>query len=231
RAARSKANLKVRQPLAKVLVKARSQAEREALERLKPQVLDELNVKDMAFVADDSEVVNYDVKPNFSRLGPKYGGQVRQAVAALTAADPNAVAQKALAGLAFVTDGFEFGPEDMAVTASNKPGLAVASEGGYTVALTTEVTPELAAEGLAREIVHRLQMMRRSAGFDIADYIVTYYRGAPEIAKVMRDHAPYIRQETLSRELVEGESPPQAYTERHQVDGYELVLGVRKEQA
>jgi len=164
RAARSQAGIKVRQPLAKVLVKVGSSKEREGLRRLMPQVLDELNVK-----------------------------------------------------------GLEFGDE----AEFDKPGYSVNSEGGYTAAVPTEISPELQAEGLAREIVHRLQMMRRSAGFDIADYITTYYQGEAYVRQVMEDFADYIKQETLSRELIEGTPEKGAFTESYKLGNYDILLGVK----
>jgi isoleucyl-tRNA synthetase len=100
---------------------------------------------------------------------------------------------------------------------------------GYAVLLDPNVTPDLADEGAARELVHRLQTMRRSAGFEIADYIVTYYQGGPTIQRVMSKHGPYIKQETLSRNLVEGVPSDGVYTERLRIAGEEAVLGVRRE--
>ena len=160
RAARSQAGIKVRQPLAKLLVKSRSKAERAALKRVEAQVLEEVNVKKLV-------------------LSSKYIPATTPAV------------------------------EPM-------------------VSLDTTITPELAAEGLAREIVHRLQTMRRSAGFDIADYIVTYYQGEAYIRQVMTDFADYIKQETLSRQLVEGVPEQGVFTESHKLAGYDILLGVKR---
>ena len=97
--------------------------------------------------------------------------------------------------------------------------------------LAPEITPELAAEGMARKLVHRLQTMRRAAGFDIADYISTYYQGDEYIRQIMQndDLANYIRQETLSRQLVSGEPTGDAYTESFKLSGHEVTLGVVKE--
>jgi isoleucyl-tRNA synthetase len=166
RNARAKAGIKVRQPLAKVLVWPRHPAEAEALHRLAPQVLDELNVKELAVAAEEA----------------------------------------ALQG----------------------EGLALAEEGGYAVALDTAITPELANEGLARDLVHRLQTMRKNAGFDIADYIATHYQGDADIARVLRQFEDYVRQETLSRELVEGPPPQDAYVEEHKLAGRSVRLAVKR---
>ncbi|HEY41235.1 MAG TPA: class I tRNA ligase family protein, partial [Dehalococcoidia bacterium] len=166
RAARSQAGIKVRQPLARVLIKTGTKRDEEGLERLSPQVLEELNVKSIEFTESEGEF--------------------------------------------------------------NKPDLTVSSEGGITVAMDCDITPELAAEGLAREIVHRLQTMRRSAGFDIADHITTYYNGVSYVKQVMTDWADYIKQETLSRELVEGVPEEGAFTESYKLSGHEIMLGVKR---
>ena len=167
RAARAKAGIKVRQPLSRVLVKVKSAAEREALQRLAYQILDELNVKEVEFA--EGEVTG------------------------------------------------------------DKPGYALAVEGDYWVAVATELSPELEAEGVAREVVRRLQTMRRSAGLDIADYIVTYYQGEAPIQQVMTKFADYIKQETLSRQLVLAPPPDGSYTEKHRVSDCEVLLGIKKE--
>ncbi len=166
RAARSQAGIKVRQPLAKVIVKVGSRQDREGLERLMPQVLEELNVKSLEFVDEAPEL--------------------------------------------------------------DKSGYAVNSEGGYTVAIPTEISPQLKAEGMAREIVRRLQAMRRSAGFDIADHIITYYQGDAYIREVMADFADYIKQETLSQQLIDGVPEEGVFTERQKISGYDILLGVKR---
>lgn len=96
------------------------------------------------------------------------------------------------------------------------------------MAIPTEITPELAAEGMAREIVHRLQTMRRSAGFDIADYIITCYQGDDYIRQVMGDFAGYIKQETLSQQLDEGVPEEGVFKESYKLGGYQVLLGVKK---
>ena len=100
--------------------------------------------------------------------------------------------------------------------------------GVHMVAVPTEISSELQAEGMAREVVHRLQVMRRSAGFDIADYIDTYYQGDDYIRQVMTDFADYIKQETLSRRLIEDVPQEGAYTESHKLGDREVLLGVKR---
>ncbi|MCJ7769628.1 MAG: DUF5915 domain-containing protein [Dehalococcoidales bacterium] len=96
------------------------------------------------------------------------------------------------------------------------------------MAIATEITPELAVEGLARDIVHRLQTMRRSAGFDIADYITTYYQGGAYIEQVMGTFGEYIKRETLSRELVDGIPGEGVFSEKFKLAGDEVMLAVTR---
>ncbi|MBI2857422.1 MAG: isoleucine--tRNA ligase, partial [Chloroflexi bacterium] len=108
-----------------------------------------------------------------------------------------------------------------------RPGYTAVTDGNHGAAVPSQVPPEMALEGLAREIVHRLQTMRRSAGFDIADHIVTYYQGSGYVRQVMTGFASYIRQETLSDELVAGRASDGAYTESARLNGQDISLGVK----
>ncbi|MDO8532363.1 MAG: isoleucine--tRNA ligase [Dehalococcoidia bacterium] len=229
RAARQKAKLKVRQPLAQALVRVRAPEEREVMQRLAPQVMEELNVKEIKLMEDESAVQEFQVKPNLPVLGPRYGKEMGKVAAALAKAPAADVAAKARAGFDVAVGDYTLKPDELLITASDRPGYATASEGGYLVAVSTVVTPELADEGLARELVHRIQTLRKSAGFDIADQIVTHYQGGEAVQRVMRTHADYIRQETLSRELATSAAPHGgAYSEEHDVEGEKVTLAVRK---
>ena len=228
RAARSKAGIKVRQPLGRALVKLSSVQEVELLTQVTPQVQDELNVKELARIDDETEVLELKLRPNTSLLGSKYGREMQRVVSALAAADPADVESRVTAGRELQLDGYTLESEEVSVERVDLEGYAVASEGGYVVAVTTDVSSELALEGLARELVHRVQNMRRSAGFDIADHIVTYYDGSPELDEVVTVQDEYIRQETLSQRLVKAQPPEGAYAETHRIDGLEVTLGVKK---
>lgn len=167
RSARSKAGIKVRQPLSRVIIKTRLKAEQEGLECLASQVLEELNVKRIEFISEEEELMNL-------------------------------------------------------------PLSSIVTEGGYGIAVDTEISEELKEEGLAREIVRCLQNMRRNAGFDIADYIVSYYHADSILSHVIEHLSAYIKQETLSRELVTPVPKLGIYVEKHRINGYEVVMGVRK---
>ncbi|MBA7677316.1 Isoleucine--tRNA ligase [subsurface metagenome] len=193
RAFRSKAGIKVRQPLAKAVFKVASRREQERLEKLKHQILDELNVKEIVFVDSMTELE----KPASEEI-------VRRTSRDAIIRPPTAEA-------------FVSGKAPVVVT-----------DGDYGASGPTEISPELASEGMAREIVHRLQTMRRSAGFDIADHIITYYEGDEYMRQVMESFADYIKQETLSRELNSGVPSEDVFTESYKLSGHDILLGVRR---
>ena len=214
RAARSKANLKVRQPVANVAFKLRSDEELALLGQVSPQVKDELNVKEITALQDVSSVANFEIKPNFQLLGPKYEKGVEQVAGAIKQADPAEVFRAVSANQQVPVGDFTFEPDEVVVVATDKEGFSVVTEQGYTAAVTTEITPDLEMEGHAREFVHIVQNIRRDAGFDIADRITTYYTGDAKLDEVVAAHGNYIRQETLSDDLVKGGPADGAHGER-----------------
>ena len=228
RAARSKAGLKVRQPLEHALVRLRSTDEVALLSQVAPQVQDELNVKQIEPVTDEGDVLEYKVQPNLRLLGPKYGAELRNIVAALNDANPADIHQQVRSGNPVAVNGVVLEPDEVLVETLDKDGYAVSNEGGYTVAVSTEVSETLRLEGDARELVHGIQNMRRSADFDIADHIVTYYESSPELDAVIAAHSDYIRQETLSQDLVSAKPADDAYTETLKVNSIEATVGVRR---
>ena len=251
RAARTKGGIKVRQPLERALVRLRSHAEAALLDHVADQVKEELNVKELVPFTDATDVAEFRVSADLSKLGPKHGPRtpdVAQALMRMSAGEVarsieagNSVEVRYIPGEAGAAGGkgaaaggrepesVSLLPGEVIVEAEAKPGYSLASDAGYTVAVTTEVGPELALEGLARELVHLVQNMRRSAGFGISDRIVTYYHGPEKLDEVVAKHGGYIRQETLSRELVNAAPGEGAHTESHEVNGLRTILGVKRE--
>ena len=227
RAARSKAGIKVRQPLERVLVKTRAASERDLLSAAAPQILDELNVGALEVVEDESALMEYVVMPNLRLLGPKYGAEVGAVRQALAQADAAAAADAMRAGRAIEAGGYSLEPDEALVTTEERDGLSTAVDAGYAVAVSTTITPELLLEGQARELVHRIQNMRRDAGFDIADYITTYYAGG-DLGDLVSAHGGYVKQETLSVDLVEGDAPSGAHTAEQRFDGLSATIGLVK---
>lgn len=158
------------------------------------------------------------------------GIKVRQPLSRLMVQVPTQAAVESIERLASEIAA-EVNVQTVEVTTPALPdGLEVVSERDVTVGLDTTLTPELVAEGMAREIVRRIQTMRKSAGFDISDRIATYYHGGEEIGRIMGGFGDYVRQETLSDELVAQAPPPEAFAEEHKLDGLEVTLGVMRVQ-
>ena len=228
--ARSDANLKVRQPLNKVLVHVGGKYALRA--ELVDIIMDELNVKGFDFVEQEGKLVNYRILPDNKLLGPKYGARFPKVRLALQSANPGEVAARLRLSLPVELDvegeHISLAPQEVLVQTQPIEGLAVAADKLITVGIDAVVTPELHSEGLAREIVRRVQAMRKEAGFNIEDRIFTYYTATGDLAKVIADWSAYICAETLTIELVAGPPPAEAHVEQHKVDGLELTLGVKK---
>ncbi len=230
-AARSDAGLKVRQPLAKVLVHA-GEGDVSLSDPLVEIVADELNVKALEFVADASALVSYQILPNNRLLGPKFGADFPKVRAALAELSPDDVSAKVEAGedveINMNGETVVLTSEEVLVQTQPAEGLAVAADKVVTVAVDTVITPELKAEGLARELVRRIQSMRKNADFNIEDRILTYYQAEGELAEVFAAWADYIKSETLSETLTAGAIPAGAYQETLTIEGEELTLGVQR---
>ncbi len=207
-------------------------AERQAVERLSEHFLDEVNVKELAFVTDESDLVTYALRPVFPVLGPKYGPLAPKIKTALNSVDARQAARQLRAGqsVTVTVDGktLELGPDEVEVQAMARAGFTVAEEAGRVVAIDTELTPELRREGLAREVVRRIQNMRKEAGFQVTDRIVTTYQADGELAKAIEDHYDYIAGETLSVALMAGAPQEGAYAETVELDGQKVTLAVRQ---
>ena len=208
RAARAKASIKVRQPLAEVLVRPRDASEADVLERHQALLLEELNVKALNTLEDEAGIVTFEVKPNLPVLGPRLGREVGAVRSALGALDAEEVAAAVRAGQTVTVAGHDLAPEDFLVELRERDGYAVVSEAGYTVGVATTITDELADEGIARELVRHIQDLRREADFELSDRITTWCAGGETVARVLAAHGDYVKGETLSVELFT-EAPPQ----------------------
>ncbi len=230
RAARSKAGVKVRQPLSTLLVKPRSAAEGPLLSQLVDQIRDELNVGGVRILDAAEAAGHLTLRLNTSLLGPKYTDQLPDLRRAFAAAPHDALLEPALAGQVMEVPGFTLEPGEVEVVPSDGAGLSGVLEGGCYVAVDTTITPELAREGLARELVHRIQNMRRSAGLEIADRIAVTYQGDEGMREVLAQGplADYIRGETLAVRLTEGPPEDGAYSETLRLDGMEVTVGVKR---
>jgi len=200
RAMRAKENLKVRQPLKKIMV-AVDAGMREALALMKDVILDEVNIKELVILEDDSEIVQKSAKANFKSIGPRFGKQVKQVAAAITALSKNEIS-KLEAGeeipLSIDDSELTITKEDIIVVSSEIKGWVVESDGTVTVAIDKELDVKLIAEGLAREFVNRVQNMRKDAGFEVTEKIKIYYSGSELIIDAVEAFNQYISNETLA---------------------------------
>ena len=204
RAIRNKANLKVRQPLSRVIIPITNDHARQALELMKDTILDEINVKKIEYVSDDSEIVHKKVKPNFKVLGPKYGKTVQGVAKAIREFTKKEIREIESKGAVTITaDGVSVvvTKEDVEILHEDIKGWMVESDNELTVALDTQLTEGLIAEGYAREFINRVQNMRKDAGFDVTDRIRVAFSAGDRLSSALEPHNEYIMSETLAVEL------------------------------
>jgi isoleucyl-tRNA synthetase len=202
RAARNASRLKVRQPLARLLVRVPDDAAEAAVRRHEEQILDELNVKRIELIARDATLVSYRIKPNLPVIGKRYGKLIPAIRQYLSTADGAAIAAAVARGAAqtFVVDGqaLEIQPNDLLVESASAEGFSCAEEGGYLVGLDTTLNDDLRREGLARELVRAVQEARKQAGLEVADRIVLLVEGDAAVRAALREHRDYLMSETLA---------------------------------
>ena len=208
-ALRKKVGIPVRQPLAKMLVPVISDAVRARLEAVKDLILAEVNVKEMEFVTDTTGIITKKIKPNFKTLGKVYGARMKEIAAAFGSLDQatiTAIQNAETAGNAYTLalPGGEvvLNPGDYQISSEDMPGWLVASEGALTIALDVELTDALRREGVARELVNRIQNLRKTAGFEVTDRIDTViYADSADIAAALEGYGDWIGAQTLSRSV------------------------------
>jgi len=217
RQARASAKIKTRQPLSRAFVRLRSAADEAALRRFESLVLDELNVKALDVVGLDAKFIEYGLRPNLPRLGPRFGKELGKVRAALAAADPRTVAAAVANGNQFevANDGqtFLLNPDDVLVDSKSAHGYAFAEDGGMLVALDTRVERPLMLEGLAREIVRAVQEARKQAGMDVSDRILLQIDVQGDYADALTQWRDYIAGETLAKAVNGAPFTPDFQTE------------------
>jgi isoleucyl-tRNA synthetase len=229
--ARNSRNVKLRQPLAAAMIH-RDAGAVGLDEELLTLIQDELNVKQVRFVDDPSDLVVYRLLPDNKVLGPRFGKRFPALRRALSDLDPLETVKRLQAGLPLqlkVEGGeVELSPGEVLVQENPREGLAVASERGVTVAVDVVVTPELAAEGVAREVVRRIQNLRKEAGFNLDDRIVTGYQAEGELAVAIEAWRDFIAAETLSVEFEDGLPDAGGFSGEDRIDGSLVKFNIRR---
>ncbi len=209
-ALRRKVNIKVRQPLTTLMVPVLSKEQQSYIEAVKDLILSEVNVKEMKFVDNAAGILVKRVKPDFKKLGPRYGKIMKQLAATIAAMSQPDIAEFEKNGtFTFDIDGQAATIEktDVEIISEDIPGWLVANEGNLTVALDITVTDELRCEGIARELVNRIQNIRKTSGFDITDKIDVYIASCGETDKAVEEYRDYMSRQVLANtfEIVDGQ--------------------------
>jgi isoleucyl-tRNA synthetase len=230
--ARQKANRKVRQPLAEAAFALGRMDERHAVETYAELITDELNVKKVRLLDTSNEAATFVLKPLPKQLGQKYGKLFPALQKAILGMDAAACAPVLLSGgaLKVTIDGetFDILPEEVEVRADARSGFAVAADGAYLAALVTELTPALVQEGLVREVVRRVQDLRKTANLDVADRIKLYVSATPDLRMAMEANQAYLTAETLAVELNFSQLPSTAVSIMDEFDGEKITIGIVK---
>lgn len=201
---RNKISINVRQPLSRIILPTQSVEHRDAVERVKSIILDEVNVKQLEYVDDDSGIVHKSAKPNYPVVGSRLGKKMKAAAARISKlSNEEITAYEANGSIELEIDGEQitFAKSDILVTRDGLEGWEVETEEGVTVAADTTLTEELIREGLAREIVNRVQNMRKEADFEVTDRIRLTVEGDEQVLGALESMAGYIKDETLTEEI------------------------------
>jgi isoleucyl-tRNA synthetase len=229
---RRKEKLKVRQPLARIIVPVLNDSFRRQFEAIENIVLTEVNVKRVEYLTDSSGIIKKKIKPNFKTLGPKYSKLMKQIavmVAAMDQAQITAFEKEGSFDAVIEGEAVRLVSEDVEILTEDIPGWQVASEGNLTVALDIHVTPELKLEGIARELINRIQNMRKESGFEVTDKIELTVGRHPELAEALEKFGEYICVQTLALKLNLVDLSEMTKDQLVEIEpGLETVLSVRK---
>lgn len=227
---RNESKLKVRQPLAEAIVVVAGDDERAALERFREAIEEELNVRRLSFTEEPARYVDFELLPNFRALGPKLGKRLPEVKKALAAADGSKLyAQMSAKGAIEVelSDGsIELSGDDVQVRLKAKEDFAAASEGGRVVLLDTRVDGSLRLEGLAREVVNRIQRARKDMQLDYDARIALRWAGGPDVERALKEHGDYVARETLATTFERSTQPAAGAAHETQVEGESFAFWI-----
>ncbi|MFP3854862.1 MAG: DUF5915 domain-containing protein, partial [Anaerolineales bacterium] len=231
-AARNSANVKLRQPLAEASFAVRSAREQSIVERYADLIAEELNVKQVRLLDTASEVVEYQLHPLPKQLGQKYGADFPPIRKAILAKEPGEAAERILAGerleVTVEDRTIEVLPDEIEIRLEPREGFSAVGESGYVAALDTEVTDDLLKEGLAREVVRRVQDLRKEADYEVEDRIRLELRASGKLKEALESHKDYVRQETLAGAWEMTGEPKGEVRQSYQVEGDELAVAITR---
>ena len=228
---RKRNNLKVRQPLSKIMIPAKDATQQSHIEAVKDLILSEVNVKDIEFLTKENNVLVKSIKANFKTLGPKFGPKMKAIAAAITAFGQDDIAKIESEGrfvLNIEGSEIEIALTDVEIITQDIPGWVVANEDALTVALDTTITDDLRMEGISRELVNRIQNIRKQSDFDVTDNIIVEIEQHNLLCPAVERFMDYICSETLTKELKFVEKVQEPTQMIDVIDGVELGIMIRK---
>ena len=218
---RRKVNIKVRQPLNRMMLPVLDPSVRDQVEAVKALVLNEVNVKNIEYITDTAGILVKKIKPNFKALGPRFGKQMKEVSAIINGMEQEEIAAFEAAGSHEITLGGEalsLNLDDVEIVSEDIPGWLVANEGSLTVALDISLTEELRKEGMARELVNRIQNIRKESGFDVTDKIEVLIERHPLLSDAVESHGDYIGSQTLARSVSLADKMDEQISKRIDID-------------
>ena len=228
---RKRNNLKVRQPLSKIMIPAKDATQQSHIEAVKDLILSEVNVKDIEFLTKENNVLVKSIKANFKTLGPKFGPKMKAIAAAITAFGQDDIAKIESEGkyvLNIEGSEIEIALTDVEIITQDIPGWVVANEDALTVALDTTITDDFRMEGISRELVNRIQNIRKESNFDVTDNIIVEIEQHNLLCPAVERFMDYICSETLTKELKFVEKVQEPTQMIDVIDGVELGIKIMK---
>jgi len=230
RAIRAKSNLKVRQPLKKLMVVVEKN-KKDSLAKMKEVILEEVNIKELEIVEDDSIIVRKSAKPNFKTIGPKFGTKVKsvtEKIKNFTGSEINSLENGDPVTVEIDGENFNIVSEDVEILSEQIGGWIVESENGLTVAVDTQLNKELISEGLAREFVNRIQNMRKDAGYQVTDKINVEFSGNSDFVGSVNSFTKYISVETLAEKIENKDELIGEFLQDWKIGGNDIKIKIEK---
>ncbi len=230
-ALRRKVNIKVRQPLSRIVIPVLDDLTASRIERVAPLITGEVNVKELELITDTTGLVVKRAKPNFKTLGKRYGPQMKQIASIVAEFSQEQIARierVSTTTLIVAGEPLEFERADFEITSEDMPGWLVATEGALTVALDITVTDELRREGIARELVNRIQNLRKDSGLEVTDKIAVQIEALPQIVESLETQKDYIASQVLAREVSTAETPVGVHTQTVEIDDVRIRIAITK---
>jgi len=229
---RNKLELNVRQPLKRIILPIDDEQERQAVESVKDIILDEVNVKEIQFVDDDSGIVRKSAKPNYPVLGKRLGHKMKAVSSKVNELSTEEITEYEKTGILRLDLGEEGAVEldegDLEISRTGLEGWSVETEDGLSVALDTELSPKLVQEGLAREFINRIQNMRKEADYDVVDRISIGFDGSDELEEAVESMDDYIKRETLAEEISTNKLEVSDFVKTWEIGDKDCTISIRR---